>query len=133
MQLIDSKECEEFLRTHWKRGTIRKHERAYAVYFNWEGKRLCCKEIGSGGYKGVTIDLRKTMIQATLSFSDYVIIAHNHPTGRIEPSNEDIIMAENIKLALSYFDVILVDFMILTHENCFSFKENGLLELKQAG
>lgn len=134
MQLINIKECEEFLRDNcWEHGSIRKKERAYALYFNRLGKRVFYEEIGAGGYKGVTIDLRGAMKCAFDINSDYVIIAHNHPSGDISPSNEDIIIAERVKLAFSFFDIFLVDFMILTHEDCFSFKENGLLELKKAG
>ncbi|MDR1432733.1 MAG: DNA repair protein RadC [Puniceicoccales bacterium] len=56
-----------------------------------------------------------------------VIIAHNHPTGPAEPSDYDERSTRTIKTALQYLDIRLLDHIIISSNDAFSFKEHGLL------
>ncbi len=56
-----------------------------------------------------------------------VIIAHNHPSGILEPSNEDIQSTNKLFDALKLFQIELLDHLIINNETYFSFKENHLI------
>ena len=56
-----------------------------------------------------------------------IIIAHNHPSGGILPSDEDISLTRDIIMSMSYLEVEILDHIIVTETNHFSFREKGLL------
>ena len=55
-----------------------------------------------------------------------VILAHNHPSGNLKPSEPDKVMTEKIKKALIAMDTRLLDHLIVTRESYFSFTDEGL-------
>ena len=63
---------------------------------------------------------------ALLTNASGVILAHNHPSGNLKPSEPDKIMTEKIKKALTAMDTRLLDHLIVTRESYFSFKDEGL-------
>lgn len=86
-------------------------------------------KIGQGGIVGTTVDIQILAKYVIDSLAKAVIIAHNHPSGNMEPSNNDILMTKRIKEALKLFNVALLDHIILSGEddNYYSFVEEGLL------
>jgi len=52
-----------------------------------------------------------------------IIIAHNHPSGKLEPSEEDIKLTEKVKKIAELLDLYLIDHIIITKEDFYSFKE----------
>lgn len=70
----------------------------------------------------------RTVAQKALEYNAAaVIVAHNHPSGRCEPSLADIEITHRLKDALLLLDIRLVDHFIVTSQNTFSFAEQGLL------
>jgi DNA repair protein RadC len=57
-----------------------------------------------------------------------VILAHNHPSEELSPSSHDQKATERIKAALNHFDIDLIDHLIISGNNFFSFKEKGIME-----
>ncbi|MDR2609735.1 MAG: DNA repair protein RadC [Rickettsiales bacterium] len=66
---------------------------------------------------------RKALIKNAAS----IIISHNHPGGRAEPSDEDKAATKGLALACSTVDIKLLDHIIITSADYFSFREKGLL------
>jgi DNA repair protein RadC len=64
---------------------------------------------------------------AVKSLSKGVIIAHNHPSGNIQPSEADKKITEQMKEALQLFNIKLLDSLILTENNYLSFANMGIL------
>lgn len=64
--------------------------------------------------KGVTIKRQQIITAATDVHADKVILVHNHPSGNSYPSDEDIKEANNVKAALAYIGITLVDSLIVT-------------------
>lgn len=56
-----------------------------------------------------------------------IILSHNHPAGSLLPSDEDVTLTKDIIMSMSYIDVEVLDHIIVTDDNYFSFREKGLL------
>jgi DNA repair protein RadC len=57
-----------------------------------------------------------------------VVVAHNHPSGRLDPSPEDRDITARLKIAADTLGIALLDHLIFSAEGYFSFVEHGLLE-----
>lgn len=69
---------------------------------------------------------RKIVERALYNHAAGVIIAHNHPAGTLQPSQDDITITNAIKTALETVDIVLLDHIIIGENGYFSFKANGL-------
>jgi DNA repair protein RadC len=69
----------------------------------------------------------KTTPQAKKKTSIFLIICHNHPSGNTEPSPQDIQITTAIKNAAKLFDIKLIDSIIISSFNYYSFLESGLI------
>lgn len=76
---------------------------------------------------GTVADPRVIMQFALLSNATQLILCHNHPSGNLKPSKADEELTAKIKMAASYFDVKVLDHIILSSEGYFSFADEGLL------
>ena len=65
--------------------------------------------------------------EALENFSTNIIVAHNHPTGVLKPSEADIRMTKNIQNAGEILDIKLLDHIIIGENSFYSFAEAGLL------
>ena len=83
--------------------------------------------VSSGGFSGTILDPRVVMTIALNNASSSIILAHNHPSGNLKPSEGDKAITEKIRNACAFFDMKLLDHLIITDESYFAFSENGLL------
>jgi DNA repair protein RadC len=67
------------------------------------------------------------MRQAIVHNATAVIVAHNHPSGVMEPSQADEYITRRLRDALALMDVRVLDHVIVGEGGCFSFSEHGLL------
>tara|TARA_R110000850_G_scaffold254614_1_gene380255 strand:- start:137823 stop:138299 length:477 start_codon:yes stop_codon:yes gene_type:complete len=81
-------------------------------------------EIGAGCTKGVTVNTKEVCQLALLTNAASVVVAHNHPSGKLNPSVCDHKMTAKIKDILNIIDVILLDHLIITSEAFTSFADN---------
>ncbi|MGM0463787.1 MAG: JAB domain-containing protein [Bacteroidota bacterium] len=56
-----------------------------------------------------------------------MIICHNHPSGNLDPSEADTRITQKIKEAAGYFDISLLDHLIITDNGYYSYADNGML------
>ena len=56
-----------------------------------------------------------------------VILAHNHPSGNLKPSNEDLAITKKVKEGLKILDISVLDHIILTSDGYLSFGDEGIL------
>lgn len=64
---------------------------------------------------------------ALLCNANGIILAHNHPSGNLKPSAEDVKITQKIKEASQFLSIQLLDHFILTSDNHFSFGEEGII------
>ncbi len=83
--------------------------------------------ISEGGITGTVADPRIIIKKALEHDSVSIIICHNHPSGNIRPSAADKQLTQKIKEAAVYFDIKLLDHIIVGEEGYFSFADEGLI------
>ena len=86
--------------------------------------RLVRKEkISSGGISGVLVDPRLVVLPAIKSKSSGIILAHNHPSGNLRPSAEDLAVTKKISDACKFLDLGLLDHLIISQGGYYSFAD----------
>ncbi|WP_075350501.1 JAB domain-containing protein [Algoriphagus marinus] len=79
-----------------------------------------------GGVSSVVADTKLILSMGLKSLASGIILAHNHPSGRIQPSDQDIRFTQKVKEACKHVDIELLDHLIVTADNGFySFADNG--------
>ena len=126
-RVTSSQICVAYLREKWEPRTMQSHESVYALYLNSKAEVIFFVKINKGSYMQTTFDLREVMQYAFNIHSDYIIVAHNHPCGKPDPSQADIELTKKIAEAFSMVDLFLLDHIVLTEREYFSFKDAGIL------
>ncbi len=83
--------------------------------------------VAVGGNNSATIRPREIFFEATKSHASAIIIAHNHPSGICRPSNLDVETTNHIHAVGELLGITLLDHIILTKDEYFSFSEHGML------
>ncbi len=86
-----------------------------------------CFEVSRGTVDEATIYPREIATRALLTNAKAVIVTHNHPSGSLNPSKEDINITRRIDDVLRMLDIRLLDHIIVAHDKTYSFADNGLL------
>lgn len=93
--------------------TIALQERFVAMYLNRANKVLGVYPISLGGMTGTVADVRLILSVALKIAATGIILAHNHPSGNLKPSNTDKDLTAKIKEACSFLDISVMDHIIL--------------------
>lgn len=102
-------------------------EYSFAIYLDRSYKALGFLKIGEGGLDAVHCDLRKVFTGALESMATAFIFTHNHPSGSLRPSQEDKDLTKRLKEAGKIMGIQLMDHIIVTKDDYFSFVDNGIL------
>lgn len=101
---------------------------AFLVLFLNQAQRLVRHEIlSTGGITGTVADIRVILQAALLAGCPRIIIAHNHPSGNLTPSEADKKLTQQLKTAASYMDITLLDHLIVAGNRYLSFADEGLM------
>lgn len=103
------------------------HEEFYALFLNRANKVIRKVCVSSGGISGTVVDQRLIFKQALELHSTSIIIAHNHPSGNLKPSAEDLKITQKIKEAGRLMEINLIDHLILAGRQFYSFADEGCL------
>ena len=104
-----------------------KHEEFWVIYLNQASKILQIEQIGKGGLTSTTVDIRLIFQTALCCEATNIIVCHNHPSGSTKPSKADILLTCQIEEAANFFNINLLDHVILHKNSFYSFHENGKL------
>lgn len=96
-----------------------------ALYLNNANKIMAAEIITIGSMKSVTSDVSGISRQALTIGASGVIVGHNHPSGNKRPSEADRREAKKLKNALKTLDISLLDSIVLTDKEYYSFADNG--------
>lgn len=105
----------------------RRSEVVGAVLLDSGGRIIYGGIISEGAVSAVPMYSRKLVRMCIDYDAEGVLLAHNHITGSIEPSKQDILTTKQLELALGCIQVRLLDHIILTDRDQFSFTESGLM------
>jgi DNA repair protein RadC len=98
-----------------------------AVYMNRSNKIQHHEVISTGGITGTVADPRIILKRALEHNATAIILCHNHPSGSLKPSKMDEELTYKIREAARYFDIQIVDHIIVSDEGYYSFADEGLL------
>ncbi len=103
------------------------HEEFWILILNRANHVIKEECISKGGIAGTVVDVRMICRSAIENNASGVILAHNHPSGQVQPSTEDRNITGRSKEALQLFDIKLFDHLIIGDQKYFSFNDEGLL------
>lgn len=104
-----------------------KHEEFWIVFLNNSNKVLHHAQLSKGGITGTVVDVRLVMKQALELGAVALILAHNHPSGTLKPSSADKQITQKLKTAAEVLDIKILDHLIITQKEYFSFADEGVL------
>ena len=102
-------------------------EYMYLMCLNTKGDIIGVHEISHGTLNGTEIHPREVFKRAILNNSAAIIIIHNHPSGGLEPSPEDLIATNRINEAGTLLGIKLVDHVIISPKGYVSLLQKGML------
>ena len=97
------------------------------IYLNQSSRVIRHELISSGGLTGTVADIRIILKNALLYNSNKLIIAHNHPSGNKQPSEEDKKLTKKLKEAAEWMDIKLLDHLIVAGTNYLSMADAGMI------
>ncbi|AIM60942.1 hypothetical protein IX49_10570 [Cellulophaga lytica] len=103
------------------------HEEFWIIYLNNSNKVIHQAQLSKGGITGTLVDVRLVLKQALEIGAIGLILAHNHPSGGLKPSTADMQITEKLKNAAAALDMKVLDHIIITQREYFSFADDNLL------
>jgi DNA repair protein RadC len=103
------------------------HEEFWILILNRANQVIKEEYLSKGGISGTVVDVRLICKRAIESNASGVVIAHNHPSGQVLPSEQDKSITKKLKEALKFFDISLLDHLIIGDQQYYSFSDEGLL------
>jgi len=113
-----------YLRLHFA-GAER--ERFAVLFFNGRHRLIAAEDMFLGTLDGAFVYPREVVKRALEWNAASVVLAHNHPSGDVDPSHADEQVTLRIRQALELVDVRVMDHLIIGEDRAFSFSEHGLL------
>jgi DNA repair protein RadC len=105
----------------------RPYEVFCCLFLDNRHRLIAFEELFRGTIDGASVHPREVIRQTLLHNAASVIVAHNHPSGVLEPSQADEYVTRRLRDALALVDVRVLDHFIVGDGKCFSFSEHGLL------
>ena len=103
-------------------------ETVYELCFNRRGDLVMKHCMANGSIASVSTDISSLIKNALLNRAERVVIAHNHPGGDAQPSQDDYAATRRIQSAFSAVHIRLEDHIIVSDGDCFSFRQSGFLK-----
>ncbi len=104
-----------------------RHEVFGVIFLNRANKIKHFELISEGGITGTVADPRIILKKALDEDAVSIILCHNHPSGSLRPSRADQELTEKIKKAAAYFDIRVMDHIIVSENGYYSFADEGLI------
>lgn len=120
----DPMSCDMYLRHIWNKDTIDLREEFIVICLNAAHEVLGWVNIASGGFRATTVDPRIIFGIALQTASSSIIVAHNHPSGSLTPSPQDIAVTNQLRTAGKMLGITVLDHLIITRESYFSFADS---------
>jgi len=103
------------------------HEEFLILILNRNNQIMSWERISSGGVSGTVVDPKLVFKKALDKKAASIILAHNHPSGNLKPSAQDIKLTKNLVASGLLLDLPVLDHLIITEQGFFSFADEGML------
>ncbi len=127
--ILEPADVAGFLRSTFGRDEIELQEQFIVLYLNQARNIIGYYRHSKGGINSTVADKRIIIGTALKSAAVGMVVAHNHPSGNLRPSEADISLTRELKEGCKVVNISLVDHIILTKASFYSFANEGLLGL----
>lgn len=103
------------------------HEEFWAIFLSNSNKVLELQQISMGGLTGTVADVRLIFKKGLLLGCTSILVAHNHPSGNLQPSASDKLLTKKLVEAGIIMNIKIIDHLIVTESEYFSFADEGLI------
>jgi DNA repair protein RadC len=126
IKITKSEDAANFIKQFYS-DDIEIYESFFILLMNRSNKIIGYAKISQGGIIGTYVDKKIVLKYVIDSLASGLIIAHNHPSGVLKPSDEDIKITKQIAELCKLLETTLLDHVILTADSFYSFADNGKL------
>lgn len=126
-EINSSKRAYEILKNNWDEGLMQFLEQFKIILLNTANKVLGIYEVSTGGINCVTVDQRIVFASALKANATQIILAHNHPSGNLKPSQPDLKLTEGLVASGKILNIKVIDHIIMTVDGYYSFADEGHL------
>ena len=126
-KIVSSEDAYKYLLPTYKEGTICYKEYFKVLFLNQANQVLGYTLISEGGITETSVDVRVILQAALLTNSMALVLAHNHPSGNLRPSRQDMEITKQVKEAAKLIRITVIDHLILTDAGYYSFSDEGQL------
>jgi DNA repair protein RadC len=126
VKISNSKDAYNLIRRFYS-DDIDIYESFFILLLDSAQKSIGYAKISQGGVSSTIVDVRIICKYVVDSLASGVILAHNHPSGNLQASEADKKITAKIKECLRYFECRVLDHLIITSEDHFSFADEGIL------
>jgi DNA repair protein RadC len=127
MSIKNSKKSFELILNEWELETLQMQEEVKIILLNRSNKVLGIYSLAKGGLTSCIVDVRIILSIALKTLATGIILVHNHPSGNLKPSKADLDITKKLKNSCDLLDISLLDHLIITKDNYFSFADEGLI------
>lgn len=124
VKILDSKTSADVIRQFYN-DDIGIYESFFLLLLNRANQTIGYAKISQGGIVGTVVDQKIIAKYIVDSLASGIVIAHNHPSGNLNPSEQDITLTNRIKQICQLLDTKLLDHLILTEDSYYSFLDEG--------
>lgn len=115
-------QVKDYLRLHLAHLTV---EQFVALFLNQQNQIVAFEVLSEGTVHRNNVYIREVVKRALNHHATGLMVAHNHPSGGLKPSTEDVQLTQRLAAALQLVDVVLLDHFIVSPKGVMSFKEDG--------
>lgn len=126
-KITSSKDAYSILLGSWDDDKLEFVEQFKVLLINRANRVLGVYEVSTGGVSGTVVDPKLIFAAAIKGNASAMILAHNHPSGQLKPSDADLKVTKKLKDGGQYLEISVLDHIIVTSEGYFSFADEGLL------
>lgn len=121
IKITSSLSAYELFLEYWDKNTIELQEEFKVLLLSRSNTVLGIYNLSKGGIAGTVVDVKLLFAVAIKSKASGFILAHNHPSGNLKPSINDINLTKKIREASKYLDIELIDHIIVSNKSYCSF------------
>jgi len=103
------------------------HEEFHIIYLNRRSDIIKTECISRGGVSATLVDPKIVFNKALQILASTMILIHNHPSGGLKPSQQDISLTKKLKKGAELLDMKVIDHLIIGDRQYFSFADEGIL------
>ena len=127
VQVTNSQKIFEVIMKHWDLDILEYQEQIKVILVNRANIVLGIYEMSKGGISGTVVDIRIILGVALKCNASAIILVHNHPSGKLVPSEHDKAITKRLKEACNLLEVYLLDHLIISKFGYYSFADEGTL------